>query len=269
MANSTTKPRLNSSPSFVRVVAERMLETVLTIVLNMPILGSILIAYFLIVRIFCDSLNRDLALVNAWLAVCWTSALFVGSFLYWLIRLPDSKRDTPIPILTRNELDYLNGGIEEVFKERLSEMSVYVDQMGMLYRTHGGDLKGSAQEALDPQSKLLAMQIKGSLQGKRLVLGQLGEDLRTYTFFLSLFCFLNLGLIMIIAILVFMASGLGLPTETYKYFQVHLDNYASTSLYLWIWSLWVFLIGRSGNDRTRLGDAVLDFYAVYGSVPIP
>jgi len=269
MANSTTKPRLNSSPSFVRVVAERMMETVLTIVLNMPILGSILIAYFFIVVVFCDILNRDLALVNAWLVVCWTSALFVGSFLYWLIRLPDSKRDTAIPILTRNELDYLKGGIHEVFKERLSEMSVYVDQMGMLYRTHGGDLKGSAQEALDPQSKLLAKQIKRSLQGKRLVRGQLGENLRTYTIFLSLFCFLNLGLIMIIAILVLWASGLGLPTATYKNFQVHLANYTSTSLYLWIWSFWVLLIGCPSNDRTRRGDAVLDFYAVYGSVPIP
>ncbi|MFN9056718.1 MAG: hypothetical protein ACK6BM_02110 [Cyanobacteriota bacterium] len=268
MAYSTTKPGLNSSHSIVRVIAERIIKVLLT-VLNLPILGSILIAYFLIVRIFCDSLNRDLALVNAWLAVCWTSALFVGSFLYWLIRLPDSKRDTPIPILTRNELDYLKGGIEEVFKGSLSEMSFYDNQMGMVYRTHGGDLKWSAQEALDPQSKLLALQIKGSLQGKRLVLGQLGENLRKYIFLPPLFCSLNLGLIMIIAILVYMASGLGLPTATYKNFQVHLANYTSASLYLWIWSVWVFLIGSPSNDRTRLGDAVLDFYAVYGSVPIP
>lgn len=264
MAYSTTKPGLNSSHSIVRVIAERIIKVLLT-VLNLPILGSILIAYFLIVRIFCDSLNRDLALVNAWLAVCWTSALFVGSFLYWLIRLPDSKRDTPIPILTRNELDYLKGGIEEVFKGSLSEMSFYDNQMGMVYRTHGGDLKWSAQEALDPQSMLLAKQIKNSLQEKRLVLSQLGEILRSCCFILAILNFLNLGLIIIMGMLLVMASGLGLPPATFKNFQMNLANYALTSLLLWIWSIWVCGIACPGNDRTRRGDAVLDCYTKYGS----
>ncbi|MFN9487032.1 MAG: hypothetical protein ACK6BM_10355 [Cyanobacteriota bacterium] len=263
MAYGTTKPRLSSSPSIVWVVAQRMMKSIF----SPPMLGSIFVPYFFIFLGLStgDVTYSDLALISARLAPCWASALFVGSFLYWLIRLPDSQKATPVPKLTRNELDYLKGGIEEVFKERLSEMSVYVDQMGMLYRTHGGDLKGSAQEALDPQSMLLAKQIKNSLQEKRLVLSQLGEILRSCCFILAILNFLNLGLIIIMGMLLVMASGLGLPPATFKNFQMHLTNYALTSLLLWIWSIWVCGIACPGNDRTRRGDAVLDCYTKYGS----
>jgi hypothetical protein len=93
-------------------------------------------------------------------------------------------------------------------------------------------LKGSVQEAFDSQSILLAKQIKSYLQGKRLVLSQLGENLRKWCLILAILCFLNLSLIMIIGILLAMETGLCLPPATSKNFQMNLANYALTSLIL-------------------------------------
>ena len=105
MAYGTTNPRLSSSPSIVWVVAQRMMKSIF----SPPMLGSIFVPYFFIFLGLStgDVTYSDLALISARLAPCWASALFVGSFLYWLIRLPDSQKATPVPKLTRNELDYL------------------------------------------------------------------------------------------------------------------------------------------------------------------
>jgi len=263
MANSTTKPRLSSSPSIVWVVTQQMVETIR----SLPMLCSILLAYFFIVVGFStgELSYTDLALVNLRLALCWASALLVGSLMYWLIRLPDSHIQAPIPTLTRDEVDYLKGGIEEVFKKRLYEMSVYVDQMGIQYRIHGGDLTGSVEKALGPQSMLRAKQINDSLQERRLVLNQPGEMVRMWCVTLLFLCFLNLGLIMIIAMLLGVAVVLGLPPATYRHLNMGLINYLSFSSFLFIWSYWFFLVICPGDDnnRTRLGDAVLDFYKVH------
>lgn len=241
---------------------------------SLRMLYSILLTYFFIFfpEASTGRPSIDLALVNLQLALCWASALLVGSFLYWLIRLPDSHIKAPIPTLTRDEVDYLKCGIKEVFKERLSEMSVYVDEMGILYRIPGGALTDSAEKALGPQSMLRAKQIKDSLQEKRLVLSQPGEILRKWCVILLIFCFLNLGLIMIIAMLLAVAAGLGLPPATYKHFEMKLITYLSFSSFLLIWSYWFFLVicpEDGDNNRTRLGDAVLDFYKVHRPFRIP
>lgn len=264
MANSTMKHRLISSPSIVWLVAQQIVKTSR----SLPVLCSIFLAYFIIfIGVITGGIPYiDLALINVRLVCCWVSALLVGSLLYWLIRRPDSHIYAPIPMLTWDEVDYLKGGIKEVFRERLSEMSIYIDQMGTQYRTHGGDLTDSAEKALGPQSMLRAKQIKDSLQEKRLVLSQPGEYLRKWCVTLLILCFLNLGLIMIIAMLLAVAVGLGLPPATYKHFKINLSNLLSFSSFLLLWSYWFFWVicpEDGDNNRTRLGDAVLDFYKVH------
>jgi hypothetical protein len=230
--SNASKSHLNSSPPLERVVAQRIMETIR----STPMLCSILMAYFVIACLLStgEIPYGDLALINVRMAQCWASALLVGSLLYWLIRLPDSQRETPIPTLTREEVEYLKGGIKEVFKERLSEISVYIDQMGISYRIEGGDLTGSAEKALGPHRMLIAKRIKDSLQEKRLVLGQPGKVLRTCTVILLVFCFLNVILMMIIALLLGMAAKLGLPPVTYKQVQMSLSAYTSSSAFLLI-----------------------------------
>jgi hypothetical protein len=168
-------------------------------------------------------------------------------------------------------VDYLKGGIKEVFKERLSEMSVYVDQMGTQYRIHGGALTDNAEKALGARCMLRAKQIKDSLQEKRLVLSQPGEMVRKWCVTLLILCFLNLGLIMIIAMLLGVAVGLGLPPATYRHFKIELSNYLSFSSFLFIWSYWFFWVicPDGDNNRTRLGDAVLDFHKEHRPFRIP
>jgi hypothetical protein len=270
MANSTVRHRLSSSLSIVWLVAQQIVKTIRSV----PILCSIFLTYFII---FMGVLTGgipyiDLALINVRLVCCWVSALLVGSLLYWFIRRPDSHIYAPIPMLTRDEVDYLKGGIKEVFRERLSEMSIYIDQMGTQYRIHGGDLTDSAEKALGPQSMLRAKQIKDSLQEKRLVLSQPGETLRTWCAYLLILTFLNIGLIIIIVMLLGAASGLGLPPATYKHFKINLSNLLSFSSFLLIWSYWFFWVicpEDDDNNRTRLGDAVLDFYKVHRPFRIP
>ena len=267
MDNRTTKPRLSSSPSIVWVVAQQMVETVRSPAMPFGIL--LLLHYFFVVFTMRIPYN-DLALVSVRLARCLTSALVVGSLLNWLICLPDSHIQAPIPTLTRDEVDYLKGGIEEVFKERLSEMSVDVDQIGIQYRIHGGDLTGSAQKALGPQSMLRAKQIKDSLQEKRLVLSQSGEILDLWSGILLILCFLNLGLSMITLVFaVPVLFLLGFSLATYKHLEINLLTYFSFSHFPLIWSYLFFFAIRPGSHRTRPGDSVLDFYKVNRTFTIP
>jgi hypothetical protein len=62
------------------------------------------------------------------------------------------------------------------------------------------------------------------------------------------------------------AVGLGLPPATYKHFKINLSNLLSFSSFLLLWSYWFFWVicpEDGDNNRTRLGDAVLDFYKVH------
>jgi hypothetical protein len=87
MDNSTTNPHLSSSPSIVRVVAQRMMKSILRLLVQ----RSIYAPYSLIfLGLSMGELSYCvLALISARLAPCWAWTQFVCSFLYWLIRLPD------------------------------------------------------------------------------------------------------------------------------------------------------------------------------------